>query len=166
MVDADTAALVAGVRRGLLVSDLWYTRVLDPKSLVVTGLTRNGVWLIEDGAVVRAVRDLRFTESYPRALGPGAVLGLGRAAGAPTGPGGRCLVGGAVAAAGVLALHRRGLRLTVRRSIVPNAEPVVSRAFPQARHTGHSLARTARRDRRNVCHLAASVDPAWSLVCA
>ncbi|MGA4729287.1 TldD/PmbA family protein [Micromonospora taraxaci] len=77
VVDADTAALVSGVRRGLLVSDLWYTRVLDPKSLVVTGLTRNGVWLIEDGTVVRAVRDLRFTESYPRALGPGAVLGLG-----------------------------------------------------------------------------------------
>ena len=69
----------AGRRRtpGLLVTDLWYTRVLDPKSLVVTGLTRNGVWLIEDGNVVRAVRDLRFTESYPRALGPGAVLGLG-----------------------------------------------------------------------------------------
>ncbi|MEH1168062.1 metallopeptidase TldD-related protein [Micromonospora sp. CPCC 205539] len=77
VVDPDTAALVAGVRRGLLVTDLWYTRVLDPKSLVVTGLTRNGVWLIEDGTVVRAVRDLRFTESYPRALGPGAVLGLG-----------------------------------------------------------------------------------------
>ena len=65
------------MRRGLLVTDLWYTRVLDPKSLVVTGLTRNGVWLVEDGTVVRAVRDLRFTESYPRALGPGAVLALG-----------------------------------------------------------------------------------------
>ncbi|MFF5179509.1 TldD/PmbA family protein [Micromonospora sp. NPDC000316] len=77
VVDTDTAALVAGMRRGLLVTDLWYTRVLDPKSLVVTGLTRNGVWLVEDGTVVRAVRDLRFTESYPRALGPGAVLGLG-----------------------------------------------------------------------------------------
>ncbi|WBB66540.1 metallopeptidase TldD-related protein [Micromonospora sp. WMMD812] len=78
VTDDDTAALVAGVRRGLLVSDLWYTRVLDPKSLVITGLTRNGVWLVEDGVVTRAVRDLRFTESYPRALGPGAVLGLGR----------------------------------------------------------------------------------------
>ncbi|MFC4017230.1 TldD/PmbA family protein [Micromonospora sp. GCM10011542] len=77
VADPDTAALVAGMRRGLLVSDLWYTRVLDPKSLVVTGLTRNGVWLVEDGTVVGAVRDLRFTESYPRALGPGAVLGLG-----------------------------------------------------------------------------------------
>ncbi|MEH1101302.1 TldD/PmbA family protein [Micromonospora sp. CPCC 205561] len=80
VVDADTAALVGRMRRGLLVSDLWYTRVLDPRSLVLTGLTRNGVWLVEDGVVTRAVRDLRFTESYPRALGPGAVLGLGRRA--------------------------------------------------------------------------------------
>ncbi|MET7747124.1 metallopeptidase TldD-related protein [Micromonospora sp. NPDC005367] len=78
VADRDTAALVAQVTRGLLVSDLWYTRVLDPKSLVVTGLTRNGVWLIEDGEVTAAVRDFRFTESYPRALGPGRVLGLGR----------------------------------------------------------------------------------------
>jgi predicted Zn-dependent protease len=77
-VDSDTAALVAGVRRGLLVTDLWYTRVLDPKSLVVTGLTRNGVWLIEDGELTTAVRDFRFTQSYPQALAPGAVLGIGR----------------------------------------------------------------------------------------
>ena len=48
---ADVAALVAGVERGLLVTDLWYTRVLDPRTLVVTGLTRNGVWLIEDGEI-------------------------------------------------------------------------------------------------------------------
>ncbi|WP_341721405.1 metallopeptidase TldD-related protein [Micromonospora sp. FIMYZ51] len=78
VVDADTAALVSRVQRGLLVSDLWYTRVLEPKSLVITGLTRNGVWLVEEGRVTRAVRDLRFTESYPRALGPGAVLEVGR----------------------------------------------------------------------------------------
>ncbi|MEV6369819.1 metallopeptidase TldD-related protein [Micromonospora musae] len=78
VADRDTAALVAQVERGLLVSDLWYTRVLDPKSLVVTGLTRNGVWLVEDGQVTSAVRDFRFTESYPRALGPGRVLGVGR----------------------------------------------------------------------------------------
>ncbi|WP_319459430.1 TldD/PmbA family protein [Micromonospora sp. RTP1Z1] len=78
VADPDTAELVAGVERGLLVSDFWYTRVLDPKRLVITGLTRNGVWLVEDGVPTRAVRDFRFTESYPRALGPGAVLGLGR----------------------------------------------------------------------------------------
>ncbi|GAA0387157.1 TldD/PmbA family protein [Micromonospora gifhornensis] len=78
VADADTAALVSRMPRGLLISDLWYTRVLDPKSLVITGLTRNGVWLVEDGQVTRAVRDLRFTESYPRALGPGAVVEVGR----------------------------------------------------------------------------------------
>jgi predicted Zn-dependent protease len=78
LADPDTAELVAGMERGLLVSDFWYTRVLDPKQLVITGLTRNGVWLVEDGVPTRAVRDLRFTESYPRALGPGAVRGLGR----------------------------------------------------------------------------------------
>jgi predicted Zn-dependent protease len=72
-----TAALIAGMTRGLLISDLWYTRVLDPKALVVTGLTRNGVWLVEDGEVVAAVGNLRFTQSYPKALGPGAVLGVG-----------------------------------------------------------------------------------------
>ncbi|MGC1210461.1 MAG: metallopeptidase TldD-related protein, partial [Micromonospora sp.] len=80
VADPDTAALVAGVERGLLVSDFWYTRVLDPKRLVITGLTRNGVWLVEDGVPTRPVRDFRFTESYPRALGPGAVLGVGRQA--------------------------------------------------------------------------------------
>ena len=69
--------LVAGVERGLLITDLWYTRVLDQKSLVITGLTRNGVWLIEDGEVTAAVSNMRFTQSYPEALGPGAVRGIG-----------------------------------------------------------------------------------------
>ncbi|WP_329104305.1 metallopeptidase TldD-related protein [Micromonospora sp. NBC_01699] len=78
VVDSDTAALIVGVRRGLLVTDFWYTRVLDPKSLVVTGLTRNGVWLVEDGEVTTAVRNFRFTQSYPQALAPGGVLGVGR----------------------------------------------------------------------------------------
>jgi predicted Zn-dependent protease len=72
--------LLAGVVRALLVTDFWYTRVLDPKSLVVTGLTRNGVWLIEDGEITMPVRNLRFTQSYPQALGPGAVTAIGPAA--------------------------------------------------------------------------------------
>jgi predicted Zn-dependent protease len=77
VADGDTAALLSTVERGLLVSDFWYTRVLDPKTLVVTGLTRNGVWLVEGGEVTRAVRNFRFTQSYPLALGPGQVLGIG-----------------------------------------------------------------------------------------
>ncbi|HET9692137.1 MAG TPA: metallopeptidase TldD-related protein [Acidimicrobiales bacterium] len=69
--------LIAGVERGLWVKDFWYTRVLNPKSLVVTGLTRNGVFLIEDGAVKGPVSNLRFTQSPVAAFGPGQVLGVG-----------------------------------------------------------------------------------------
>lgn len=75
---SDVAALVRGVRRGLLVTDVWYTRVLDPRPLIMTGLTRNGVWLIEDGEVAGPVRNLRFTQSYREAFGPGRVLDIGR----------------------------------------------------------------------------------------
>jgi predicted Zn-dependent protease len=78
--DSSVTELLANVERGLLVSDLWYTRVLDPRTVDVTGLTRNGVWLIENGEVRQAVRDLRFTQSYPGALAPGAVRGVGSVA--------------------------------------------------------------------------------------
>ena len=71
--DRDADELLAGVERGLLVTDFWYTRVLDPRTHVVTGLTRNGVWLIEDGEIVRPVTNLRFTQSFVEALAPGAV---------------------------------------------------------------------------------------------
>jgi predicted Zn-dependent protease len=75
--DSAVQALVGQVRRGLLVTDHWYTRCLDPRRLVMTGLTRNGVWLIEDGEITRPVKNLRFTQSYPEALAPGRVLGIG-----------------------------------------------------------------------------------------
>jgi predicted Zn-dependent protease len=75
---ASVEQLVAGVERGVLVTDFWYTRILDPRTQVVTGLTRNGVWLIEDGRVVRPVTNLRFTLSFLDALGPDAVRGIAR----------------------------------------------------------------------------------------
>ena len=50
--------LLAGVGRGLLVTEFHYTRILDPRTTVVTGLTRNGVWLIEDGRSQRIGSDL------------------------------------------------------------------------------------------------------------
>lgn len=71
------ADLISGVERGLLVRDFWYTRVLDPKTLVVTGLTRNGVFLIEGGQLGPPVGNLRFTQSPVAAFGPGRVLGVG-----------------------------------------------------------------------------------------
>ncbi|MEU8078437.1 metallopeptidase TldD-related protein [Catellatospora citrea] len=74
---SSTEEMISRIERGLLITDLWYTRVLDPRTLALTGLTRNGVWLIEGGEVTRPVRNMRFTQLYPQALGPGAVLGVG-----------------------------------------------------------------------------------------
>jgi predicted Zn-dependent protease len=55
--------LVGQVERGLLVTCLWYIREVDPQSLLLTGLTRDGVYLIEDGKVAGAVNNFRFNES-------------------------------------------------------------------------------------------------------
>ena len=79
-VAASTVPLLAGVERALLISDFWYTRVLDPRQVTMTGLTRNGVWLVENGEIVRPVQNVRFTQSYPGALAPGQVLGVGAVA--------------------------------------------------------------------------------------
>ena len=78
IADSSVAELVAGVGRGVLVSDFWYTRMLDPRTLAITGLTRNGVWLIEDGEVTRPLHNFRFTQSYAQALMPGNVKAVGR----------------------------------------------------------------------------------------
>jgi predicted Zn-dependent protease len=84
------AGLVGAVERGLLVTTFNYSRVLEPKSLVVTGLSRNGTFLIEGGEITRPVTNLRFTQSFVDALAPGRVLGVGdddRLADSEFGPG-------------------------------------------------------------------------------
>jgi predicted Zn-dependent protease len=58
-----TQDLVAGVERGLLVTCLWYIREVDPQTLLLTGITRDGVYLVEDGEVTGAVTNFRFNES-------------------------------------------------------------------------------------------------------
>lgn len=75
--DAARDDLVADVERGLLVTEFNYCRILDPKTQVVTGLTRNGTFLIEDGEVGPPVTNLRFTQSFVEALAPGRVRGVG-----------------------------------------------------------------------------------------
>ncbi|MCP4251096.1 MAG: TldD/PmbA family protein, partial [bacterium] len=82
--------LIASVKRGLLVTTFNYCRILDPRTQVVTGLTRNGTFLIEGGEISGAVANLRFTQSFVEALAPGRVLGLGndaRMADSEEGPG-------------------------------------------------------------------------------
>lgn len=71
------AELIAGVDRGIYVSTFNYCRILDPKTMVVTGLTRNGTFMIENGRITDAVTNMRFTQSFVDALGAGKVLGLG-----------------------------------------------------------------------------------------
>lgn len=60
---ADLADMIAGTERGLLLTTLWYIREVDPAVLLLTGLTRDGVYLIQDGEVTAAVNNFRFNES-------------------------------------------------------------------------------------------------------
>jgi predicted Zn-dependent protease len=61
---ASLAEMVAGTRRGLLLTCLWYIREVDPATLLLTGLTRDGVYLVEDGEVVAEVdHNFRFNHS-------------------------------------------------------------------------------------------------------
>ncbi|AUG80325.1 peptidase [Kitasatospora sp. MMS16-BH015] len=61
--------MIAGTERGLLLTCLWYIREVDPAALLLTGLTRDGVYLIENGEVVGAVNNFRFNESPVDLLG-------------------------------------------------------------------------------------------------
>lgn len=65
---ARDAELLAGLHRGLLVTQFHYTNLIDPRTLLLTGMTRNGTYWVEDGRIVRAVRNLRFTDSLLRAF--------------------------------------------------------------------------------------------------
>ncbi|MFI6508866.1 metallopeptidase TldD-related protein [Streptosporangium sp. NPDC050855] len=55
--------MIASTERGLLLTCLWYIREVDPQSLLLTGLTRDGVYLVEKGEVVGEVNNFRFNES-------------------------------------------------------------------------------------------------------
>jgi predicted Zn-dependent protease len=75
--------LIKNVSRGVLITRFWYLRTLDPASLLATGLTRDGVYLIENGAVTHPVNNFRFNESPVQmlakcdGLGPTAIPGGG-----------------------------------------------------------------------------------------
>ena len=69
---AGTASLddmIANTERGLLLTSLWYIREVDPQTLLLTGLTRDGVYLVENGTVQGAVNNFRFNESPVALLG-------------------------------------------------------------------------------------------------
>jgi PmbA protein len=59
----DLAELCAPIERGIHVTRLWYANLIRPKETLVTAVTRDGTFLIEDGVVIRPLRDLRLTDS-------------------------------------------------------------------------------------------------------
>ncbi len=61
--DASVASLIGSTERGVLVTRLWYLRAVDQRTLVYTGLTRDGTFLIEDGRVTRPIKNFRFNDS-------------------------------------------------------------------------------------------------------
>jgi predicted Zn-dependent protease len=66
---ASLSSMIASTERGLLLTCLWYIRQVDPQTLLLTGLTRDGVYLVESGEVVGAVNNFRFNESPVGMLG-------------------------------------------------------------------------------------------------
>jgi predicted Zn-dependent protease len=61
--DATVDEMVASTQRGILVTRFWYIRPVDPRTILYTGLTRDGTFLIENGKITRAVKNLRYNES-------------------------------------------------------------------------------------------------------
>jgi PmbA protein len=66
--DVPKSQLAAGIERGIWVTRFWYVRIVHPKASIITGMTRDGTFLIENGRITRPVKDLRFTQSMLEAL--------------------------------------------------------------------------------------------------
>jgi predicted Zn-dependent protease len=73
--EASLDEMIANTERALLLTTLWYIRTVDPTMLLMTGLTRDGVYLVEDGKVVAAVNNFRFNESPLDLLGRATEVG-------------------------------------------------------------------------------------------
>jgi PmbA protein len=67
--------MIASTERGVLVTRFWYTRPVHPKLAIITGMTRDGTFLIEKGEVAYPVKNLRFTQSYLDALSSVEMVG-------------------------------------------------------------------------------------------
>jgi predicted Zn-dependent protease len=60
---------------GVYITRFWYTRTVHPRDAVVTGMTRDGTFVIRNGEIAHAVKSLRFTQSYVDALKTAEVIG-------------------------------------------------------------------------------------------
>lgn len=66
--DSTMDEMIKSTRRGLYIATFWYTRPMHPRDAVITGMTRDGVFMIENGEVTHPIKNLRFTQSYVDAL--------------------------------------------------------------------------------------------------
>lgn len=73
--DTDLDAMIAGLSRGILVTRLWYIREVDPYRKILTGMTRDGTFLIENGRLAKGVRNFRFNQSVIEMLRQVQALG-------------------------------------------------------------------------------------------
>jgi predicted Zn-dependent protease len=71
------ADMIKGMTRGLVISRFWYVRLVDPRTIVLTGLTRDGLWWVENGQIRYPVRNLRFNQSVLAMLAPWNVEAIG-----------------------------------------------------------------------------------------
>ena len=65
---ASVDELIASTSKGILVTRLWYIREVEPYEKVMTGMTRDGTFLIQDGEIVGGLRNLRFNQSVVELL--------------------------------------------------------------------------------------------------
>lgn len=73
--DAAIEDMIAGTRRGLLVSKFHYSNIVHPIETTITGMTRDGTWLIENGVIAYPVKNFRFTQSILEALSNVEMIG-------------------------------------------------------------------------------------------
>jgi predicted Zn-dependent protease len=73
--DASFDNMIQSVKRGVLITRFWYIRPLNPRIISVTGLTRDGTFLIENGKIARPVTNFRFNQSLSELLANVEMLG-------------------------------------------------------------------------------------------
>ncbi len=69
--------MINSTKRGLIISRFWYIRSTDPRTASLTGLTRDGVWFVENGKIQYPVKNFRFNQSIIQMLAPGNVEMIG-----------------------------------------------------------------------------------------
>jgi len=70
--------MISATDQALLVTRLWYIRMVSPRAQLLTGLTRDGVWWVENGKIKHPVRNFRFNQSVMKMLAPGNVEMIGK----------------------------------------------------------------------------------------